>query len=217
MIRSAAAGNVEAKNGFARRYMPIVRAFLAARWAGTPLASELDDAVQDVFVDCFREGGLLERADPERGSGFRAFFLGAVRTAARHVETRRARRFELQGASSFHPERIAADEESLSRVFDRAWAQAVMREAAELQAARAKGKGEKELQRVELLRLRFQEQMPIREIAGLWGADPGVLHKEYSRAREEFAEALREVVQEHQQCPPGQLNEECRRLLDLLR
>jgi hypothetical protein len=61
-----------------------------------------------------------------------------------------------------------------------------------------------------------QSTVDIRDIAQLWGADPRGLHKEYTRARQELAEALREVVQEHQRCPPERLEEECRRLLELL-
>ncbi len=41
----------------------------------------------------------------------------------------------------FDPERLAADEPSLSQVFDRAWAAAVLREAGLLQAEQTKPKG----------------------------------------------------------------------------
>src|SRR5215510_13756666 len=119
LIRDAAAGSTSARSDFTRRYLPVVRAYLAARWRGGPFEREVDDAVQEVFLDCFREGGVLERAEPERGGGFRAFLFGVIRNAARHFETRRAREIERKGPSSFHPERMAAEEGSLSRAFDR--------------------------------------------------------------------------------------------------
>jgi RNA polymerase sigma-70 factor (ECF subfamily) len=217
LIRDAAAGSTSARSDFTRRYLPVVQAYLAARWRDGPFAADLDDAVQEVFLDCFREGGVLERAEPEQGGSFRAFLFGVVRNVARHVETRRARDFEKKGTGSFHAEHIPDVEESLSRAFDRAWAEAVVREAAELQAARAGQDGAGALERVELLRLRFREGMQIRDIARLWGSDPARLHHLYAQARREFREALREVVSFHERCSPARLEEECTRLLDLLR
>lgn len=215
LIRAAAAGQREAKESFAQRYLPAVRAYLEKRWRSTPLSTEIDDSVQEVFLDCFRQGGALERVDPGRSGGFRAFLYGITRNVALHAERRRAR--ERRDDASFHPERMAADEESLSRAFDRAWAQAVMREAVDLQVVRAHERGLAAVERVELLRLRFQEGLPIREIARRWGADPARLHHEYAQARREFAEALKEVVGGHQSCPPERLEAECAALLELLR
>jgi RNA polymerase sigma-70 factor (ECF subfamily) len=62
--------------------------------------------------------------------------------------------------------------------------------------------------RVELLRLRFQSDTPIREIAKLWNVEADWLHHEYATARQEFRRALLRVVafqhpsgtsQEHEQ------------------
>jgi RNA polymerase sigma-70 factor (ECF subfamily) len=217
LIRDAAAGSMSARSDFSRRYLPVVRAYLAARWRGGPFEGDLDDAVQDVFLDCFREGGVIERADPSHGSGFRAFLFGVVRNTALRIEERRARESERREGGDIDPERFAAREERLSGVFDRAWALAVMREAAELQAARAREKGPEAAERVELLRLRFHEGMAIRDIALLWGADPARLHHDYAQARLEFMSALREVVGLHERCPAEQLEAECARLLDLLK
>jgi hypothetical protein len=51
--------------------------------------------------------------------------------------------------------------------------------------------------RVELLRLRFQDSLPIREIAQRWSMDAAALHYEYARARQEFKAALMEVAAFH--------------------
>ena len=85
-----------------------------------------------------------------------------------------------------------------------------MREAAERQAALAAEHGEAAVRRVELLRLRFHEGMPIREIARLWGIDAAVLHHEYARARQEFLAALRDVVASHHPGPPEEVDPEWR-------
>jgi RNA polymerase sigma factor (sigma-70 family) len=216
LIEGAAGGDRKARSDFTRHYLPVVRAYLTARWRGTPYFSELDDAVQEVFVDCFRHGGILERADPARPGGFRAFLFGVVRNAALHAETRRARERERQDDSTFNPSEHPAGDEALSQIFDRAWAQSVVRQAVKLQASRARGKGEAALKRVELLRLRFQEDRPIREIARLWTVDPAHLHHEFAQARKEFSEAFRETVGLHERCPPERLEAECARLLALL-
>jgi predicted DNA-binding protein (UPF0251 family) len=50
---------------------------------------------------------------------------------------------------------------------------------------------------VELLRLRFQENLPIREIARSWGLQTGVVHREYAKARSEFKAALLQVLVFH--------------------
>ena len=221
LIREAAAGDAEARAGFTRRYLPVVKGYLTARWGRGPLAGEIDDAVQEVFLDCFRRGGALERNDAAAGGGFLAFLLGVVRMTALHFETRRAREHQRQhrrrGDTDFRIEEAVADEDSLSRIFDREWARAMMREANRLLVEKARAAGEDSLRRVELLRLRFQKGMPIRDIAQLWNVDPDRLHHQYARARRDFADALREVVGLHQGCSPAELKEQCRRIYDLLK
>jgi RNA polymerase sigma-70 factor (ECF subfamily) len=76
--------------------------------------------------------------------------------------------------------------------------------------ARARAAGADAARRVELLKLRFGEEMPIRDIARLWNADAARLHHEYATAREEFRAALRDVVAEHQ---PGDAFAEAERLI----
>jgi RNA polymerase sigma-70 factor (ECF subfamily) len=216
VLRDAAAGADAAREAFARRYEPAVRAYLAARWRGTPSVQELDDAVQEVFVECLRTGGALERARPDRPGGFRAFLYGLVRNVALRFEGRRARGEARLAPGPIDAEDLPAREDSLSRVFDRAWAKSIMREAAERQAERAETLGPAARRRVELLRLRFREGLPIREVARLWGDDPAALHHEYARAREEFKAALIDVMGFYHPDSPAEAERECEGLLDLL-
>src|SRR6185437_8832172 len=129
LLRDAAAGGQAPRAEFAARYAPVVRAYLAARWRDSKLLRDLDDTVQDVFVECLRDGGVLDRARADRPGGFRAFLYGAVRHVAQRAEARRARRVAREAADIIDLEGIPGDEEAFSRVFDRAWAKAVMREA----------------------------------------------------------------------------------------
>ncbi|MCK6461756.1 MAG: sigma-70 family RNA polymerase sigma factor, partial [Planctomycetes bacterium] len=83
IIRAAAAGSVPDRAEFARRYASVIRSYLGARWRNGPLLDEIDDAAQEVFVQCFRPAGALEGVDAERSGGFRAYLLGVVRNVAR--------------------------------------------------------------------------------------------------------------------------------------
>jgi RNA polymerase sigma-70 factor (ECF subfamily) len=209
MIRAAAAGSPADREGLAQRYLGVVRAYLAARWRGSPLRDEIDDATQAVFVECFRQGGVLEVAGAGRVPGFRAFLYGVIRNVARRFEGRPAR------ASGPLPD-IAGDDATQSRLFDRTWARAIMAEAAQLQRERAEQRGADALQRVELLRLRFEEGLPIRDIALRWSTDPAVVHKWYALARKEFRSALLEVIAFHHPGSAAELEEEAASLLKAL-
>jgi RNA polymerase sigma factor (sigma-70 family) len=195
VVLGAARGEAAAREEFARRYEPIARAYLGARWRHSPLAREIDDAAQEVFLACFRDDGALQRVDPDRPAGFRPFLFGVVRNVARQAEERWSRRRRKTSDATDLGE-IESDEETLSAVFDRAWAISVLRQALERQEARAREKGETALRRLELLRLRFEEGLPIREIAKAWDVRPNTLHTEYLRARQEFEEALRGVLRD---------------------
>jgi hypothetical protein len=104
----------------------------------------------------------------------------------------------------------------MSGAFDRAWAKALVREAAQVQESRARSAGEAACRRVELLRLRFHDGLPIREIASRWQMDNAVLHHEYAKARQEFKAALEEVVAFHHPGPPEAIEQECANLLAML-
>jgi RNA polymerase sigma-70 factor (ECF subfamily) len=212
MVRGAAAGDAAARAAFAERYLPAVRAYLAARWRNGPLAGEIEDSTQEVFLECFREGGMLARVEPSRPGGFRGYLYGVVRNVARRAEDRRS-----QPAPQPLPEGdLDSGDSSLSRAFDCAWAHGVMRAAGARQTARAAKEGEAALRRVDLLRLRFQEGLPIREIAARWSADPAWVHHEYAKARAEFRAALLEVVSELHPGPPEDVERESAALLGLL-
>jgi DNA-directed RNA polymerase specialized sigma24 family protein len=209
MIRAAAAGSAADRQELASRYVGVVRAYLVARWRGTLLRDNLDNAAQEVFVECFRVGGVLEAAGTGRVPRFRAFLYGVIRNVARRFESRPVRE------SGPVPE-IAADEPSQSRIFDRTWARAIMTEAARLQRTRANERGVLAVQRMELLRLRFEENLPIRAIAVAWAIDAAKLHHAYALARQEFRAALLEVVAFHQHGTPAKLEVEAASLVKAL-
>jgi RNA polymerase sigma-70 factor (ECF subfamily) len=207
LIREAADGDPAARERFGRVYLAVVRAYLAARWRG--LRHDIEDAAQDVFVECFRAGGVLDKADPDRG-GFRAFLLGAVRNVARRHEAGQRQPDQL-------PTDIPDDDTGSAEAFDRAWARVLLRDAARVQEETAQQSGPAAVRRVQLLRLRFGDGLPIREIARVWREDAAKLHHDYATAREEFRAALRIVVAYHQPgIAVGELDRACEELLGLL-
>ena len=210
LIHAAAGGDHSARDEFARLYEPIARAYFVARWWQAPHVTEIDDAVQIAFVECFKANGVLTRAVDNEPGGFRAYFHGVLRNLARRHESTPA---EVQPL----PEDHAAEDTSLSVAFDKAWARSLLKEAARIQAQMAAASGERAVRRVELLRLRFQEGLPIRKIAEVWEEDPANLHHEYATAREEFQMALRRVMAFHQPKATGpELEMACRDLLGFL-
>jgi len=89
-----------------------------------------------------------------------------------------------------------------------------MRQATYLLAKRAQAGGATAQRRVELLRMRFTDGRPTREIAEKWGLKPAQVQYEYKCARDDFQAALIDVVRQHD--PDGAAEEECVRLLALL-
>ena len=216
VVRGAAEGNAEDRERFAVTYSPVVRAYLEARWNGTPLSGFLDDGIQEVFLECFKDGGVLDRVEDIRRRSFRGFLYGVVRNVALRVETRIARSRENQAPSDFDFDSIQRREATLSKLFDRAWAQALLDDAVAnlLDLAEARGQGAKK--RVELLHLRFYEGLPIREIARRWNVAPDTLHNDYERARREFKAALLEVIAFHGPTTPDEAEKDFEEILSLL-
>ncbi len=217
LIQGAAAGRKDDREDFARRYVTVVRTYLAQRWKTSRLIDELDDVVQEVFVECFRQGGVLDRIRENQPGSFRAFLYGVSRNVALRCERRIGRQRNHEPSSGLDSELLASDEVTLSRVFDRAWALTLVRQAGSRQEERAKASGERARRRVELLRLRSRESLPIREIARRWGADAAEVHKEYARARKEFRSALDEILSfHHPGCSATEIEQKRAQVLDLL-
>ncbi len=71
LVEDAAGGRDGARDEFARLYLPVVKAYLGARWRGNVLRSDVDDAAQEVFVDLIKPNGALARVERDHGSSGR--------------------------------------------------------------------------------------------------------------------------------------------------
>ncbi len=216
LIRGAADGRDQDREDFALRYGPVARAYFEARWQDSARCSETEDALQEVFVECFRAEGVLARVGTTEIQSFRAFFYGVVQNVARRVEADAGRQRAAVAGSEIDLDRADEDSPSLSEVFDRSWAHALLKEALQVQRADAGAKGERALKRLEILRLRFEDGLPIREIAASWGADPALIHREYLAARRDFRDALTAVVRSHRSGTEADIEAELRQLRSLL-
>ncbi len=209
LIHRAADGDREAVEDFARFYEPIIRAYLSIRWNNSMKNRDLDDAVQDVFVACFGERGALNRVDPQRPNGFRAFLFGVIRNIAR--------RHENKHLPSLLIEEPLDEGTGVSAAFEREFARSLMRQAAGVQNSNAQAKGPEAIRRHALLGLRFRENLPIREIARRWEVDAAWLHHQYATAREEFRAALKHVIKFHQpESTDAEIEAECLNLIKSL-
>lgn len=216
VIQDAAGGNSEARAEFVRLYEPAIKAYFGARWNHGAGSGEVDDAVQEVFVECFRDRGALANADPGRANGFRSYLYGILRNVGHRFERKWGRKREHPAGSDVDLEAVPAEEDTASKAFDRAWAKLLLKAAARHQARIAREKGGDAARRVDLLVLRFEEGLPIREIADRWDVEAAWLHHQYAQAREEYKRALLDVIRENQSGTEASFEKECRRLLDLL-
>ncbi len=210
LIHAAADGSKAALDQFAQRYEQVVRNCLAARWNRSRRIGLIDDAVQEVFIECIRPGGALSRVNQQSPSGFRGYLYGVMRNVMLRFETR-------PGPNHAELPELMLDEGTVGRLFDREYAQATVKEASILQRQIAETVGPDAVRRVELLHARFYEGLPIRDIAKSWEVDAAWLHHEYAKARAEFLEALLQVVADSQPSASKADNERtCKELLSML-
>lgn len=196
VIHGASEGRRGDRDAFVDVYGPVIHTYFDSRWARGPRASVVDDAVQQVFVECFKHGGaLLSASDRRRANrlpSFRGFLHGVIRNVARRFEEPRGR--EVRADTLFDP---VDDEPEAAAAFDRAWAQAILREAAGRHADRARIMGPEAERRVRLLDRHFNHGESIRDLATAWDLDLKFAHRQFARAREEFRESLQDVLRFH--------------------
>ncbi len=197
LLQGVAAGESVARDDFGERYLPIVKSYLAARWRGARHANDLDDATQEVFFEFLRKDGALQRALVGARRGFGAYLFGVTCNVARRFESGQRKGLKRVSSEPLEEFEFAGDDEPASEIFQRGWANALIAEAAKRMREQASVTGERAAKRVELLELKFSEELPIRKIAERWGEEPAVLHHEYARARKEFRVALKDVIRFH--------------------
>jgi RNA polymerase sigma factor (sigma-70 family) len=211
LIRRAADGDAHAREQFVEAYAPVIRATMTKlRWGHSP-TQDIDDAIQDTFVDLLRPRGALERFDPKRCPSFLAYLRGVVRNIARRRarQASRARERQVQPAVIG---RIPSLTRSASRAHEVKLAEARVRTAWKRWARSAKN--EYQRLRVWILEQRFHEGKGIAEMARDRGLCPAVVDYHYRFALRELRKTLRKVIREQE--PSARVDEEILSIFMLL-
>ncbi len=216
LVERAATDDVDARESFARRYQSFIRNCLASRWRRGRLVSHLDDAAQEVFLSCFKGEGALENIHRHTHGSFRAYLRGVARNTARQFEARDAIQRQRFDIGDFDAEQVPHPQATLSRAFDQSWARAVLRETVELLEQQAPIVSDAAVVRVEILRLRFRDGLPIRNIATRLGRDPAWVHHNYAKARDEFRRTLIEVLARRLSLSPADIESQWKRLMETI-
>jgi RNA polymerase sigma factor (sigma-70 family) len=218
VIEAAASGDAAARNAFLESYEPGIRSLLRMRWLNSAHREHIDDAVQDVLLECFKHGGILEKAEQRETNNFRVFLKTVVRHVAGRYEQRQQRTRKRHRSRALEEAEHAAQQTAASRILDREWAREVLRAAAAEQARWAKDVSAAARLRVDILRLRFEDGKPVRDIAAELELEPAYVHHQFAKAKHDFHRALLRVLRSRR---PGvedeQLEDECRQLISLLR
>ncbi|MFM1872624.1 MAG: hypothetical protein RL398_2046 [Planctomycetota bacterium] len=217
IVHDAAVGRPAAQDAFVRRYEPLVRRYFAGRWRLDRDHERVANAAQDVLLRCLSPGGPLTRLDPTRPSGFRAFLYGIVLNAAREHERAERRHRGTPLDEERTAAEVPADGPTASVLFDRYWAEGLVRRAWELVADRLRSKRDGEL-RLAVLRLRYVEDLAPEVIRSQLSL-PSVrdVHRLAATGRYQFRLALLgTVAAEYPELDPAQVEAKCLQLLDLL-
>jgi RNA polymerase sigma factor (sigma-70 family) len=208
LIQRAAEGDEEARERLAMAYEAVIRNYFERLWRGLLRIQDVDDAVQDTFVDLFH--GALSRVDPDKGS-FRQFLFGVVRNIAARYG-REVAKMRANPADPLVLDRIESREPSASRIYDVAVALALINTAWRLWRRAASSKSQ--LLRVRIIEDRFREEMGVTEIARRDDARPKTYDYHYRRALKELLKSLRQVIREDR--PGSILDDEIDDILGLL-
>lgn len=193
LVRNAALGDEASRSTYCRIYGPVIRAYLAARWKVPSAHEDVADGTQEVFLQCFKPGGALGRVDEDREGGFRAFLFGITRNVALTLETGRMRHRRESADTPAGLEAVPSLDSTVSQVFDRAFAEALTREARALLASRA-APGSPAAARLRVLELMYESGLPSRDVAKATGLEVAAVYPLLTKARKEFKAALLEVL-----------------------
>jgi DNA-directed RNA polymerase specialized sigma24 family protein len=179
LLALAIAGERSAQDHFCRRFLPQVRRWLRSRWRGAVLASLVDDAAQEVFLECCRPGGALSRIDRGRRVRIVAYLHGVVGNVAARVERREARQLARRARYRTGWLCRPTDGEAAIDAVARAALRAAVRAAVQALSLEPATAGHS---LAELVQLHFGAAQPVRAIAAAWQLPAARVHALRRRA-----------------------------------
>ena len=213
VVHGAAGGDPASRAAFAERYVRVVSAYLAARWKLPVDHGDVTDTVQDVFLECFKQATPLERADSDRSGGFRAFLHGITQNVARRAERKGDVLRHGFRMADLDLDQIKHAGPTLSEVFDRAWAENLVRRAMGLIMERAEREGGAALEAVTFLRLRHIESLAPKDIAERHDVPVSRVYQSLKDMRIAFRSAVVETLShDHPEDSRAELEKRCVKL-----
>lgn len=202
-------------------YWKPVYCLIRRSWARTN--EDAKDLTQEFFLTEVVEGTLLDHFDPERGN-FRAFLKGSlanfVRRASRDAGRLKrggdARALSLE-VGEVELAEIVPDARALTpeELFDRAWKRVILARAVALLERRLRARGQEAyfevFQRYDLDP--DNREVSYRSVGKALGLNPDAVKNHLSRAREEFTNAVTDIVAEYV-TDPAVLSQELKELFE---
>ncbi|MFM1871718.1 MAG: hypothetical protein RL398_1140 [Planctomycetota bacterium] len=216
LVRAAAGGSAGALELLCERCRPLVERWLWFRWRHSPFVGLIEDATQEVFVECLRPDGALSHADPARSEhGFDAYLRGVVAHVAARVERRYARDFAHRRRLAVAAARADLPQHAVEAQMDRRWVRAVLARAlARLETPQFATKMAHSAR--EFLALHLEQGLPVREIARRWHLHAAQVHELRRRAMRRLKNAVLHVLGKSHCRAAADEREAARELLALL-
>lgn len=205
----AAGGIRSSRETFALFYGPMITMELAFHMRRPVNDPDVEDGVQEVLLECLRSGGALDKVDATKCTRFRAFLGGITRNVGLRILKRRARQ-----PDTLNPEELSSNYPAdLSALLDETWRQAVLGEAL-TQLVRESQRTELDRLRVQVLRMRFEDDLRPAHIATVLGLKPERVHALCREGKEHFRLALLDVVcRQNPMFTRSEVQQECLQLL----
>lgn len=188
---AAARGDAAARAVFWLHHVRRIHAWLWLRWRHGTLRSSIDDATQEVYLECFRPGGAFAHFDPARAHhGVLPFLHAVVRNVAQRFE--RSRRRERAHQIDYAVEHTTFADAPLTTSGDATIDRERLAAALDhLDDGDPEPGGPHSLRT--FVRLHFEEGRPVREIARAWQAPPTLVHELRRRACRRLRACLRRI------------------------
>lgn len=194
LAHAAARGDERARADFWQRYSHSVRLWLWFRWCHTSRRNLIDDAAQEVFLECFRPGGALAHLDRARAHhGLEAYLRGVVRNVACRIERAQARDFHHRRSLAAAAGQAAPEESGSAECIDRARAHDQVLAALDLLDREDRQAGTDHSLRA-FLRAHFEQGQQVRTIAAAWQEQVDHVHEVRRRACQRFRDCLLRVM-----------------------
>lgn len=193
---AAAGGDPAARAAFWAQHARQVHTWLWFRWSRTTLRGCIDDAAQEVYLECFRRGGAFTHFAPERARhGVTGFLRGIVRNVAHRFERQRTRERAHRAHLTGTPPPLHGDDDAVpagdGTGIDHEHVVAALDRLDHDDPARGTPRSLRAF-----LRLRFDDGLPVRTIAKHWQTTPDHVHELRRRACRRFRSCLLAVLRE---------------------